>query len=396
MTNPELLKNLRKRMKQQIQVKDVNFVLSQNELLHLFCENDTKLTWDEVFDTLIGNENSRVKQSLSMRQMVAIAELIKSNIVTHVDEIEVKLDNNQLKEIVRIMPVIYFNNEKCSSFVNLHELVMTPGILECLLFPDNVSIEEPGIDNSEPVGADSEEPNNSQENQTKSRRGIGGQPSFIFKFPEIIGEVTVYVKHHNFAAQARRWTDTGFSSGISIAEIRNHLYEKFPDLKSHIVSLTTIRRLFEAPNKSVDSRHKYTRLINARVGAKSNSYREPHLDAHYLFARNKMRREMAAMLSNSIKIISMDDMAKIKVGPPAVSRYHQLKQLFPSADQPNFSDHDFPIPGYYLNVSGYMELDCSHFEPNTMVEFNGLNSTSVYDYEKKHCQHNRPRPFHYW
>ena len=92
---------------------------------------------------------------------------------------------------------------------------------------------------------------------------------------------------------------------------------------------------------------------------------------------------MAAMLSNSIKIISMDDMAKIKVGPPAVSRYHQLKQLFPSADQPNFSDHDFPIPGYYLNVSGYMELDCSHFEPNTMVEFNGLNSTSVYDYEKK-------------
>ena len=78
----------------------------------------------------------------------------------------------------------------------------------------------------------------------------------------------------------------------------------------------------------------------------------------------------------------MDVMAKIKVGPPALSRYHQLKRLFPSADQPNFSDHDFPIPGYYLNVSGYMELDCSHFEPNTTVEFNGLNSASVYDYEK--------------
>ena len=77
----------------------------------------------------------------------------------------------------------------------------------------------------------------------------------------------------------------------------------------------------------------------------------------------------------------MDDMAKIKVGPPTV-RYHQLKRLFPSADQPYFSDHDFPIPGYYLNASGYMELDCSHFEPNTTVEFNELNSASVYDYEK--------------
>jgi hypothetical protein len=52
----------------------------------------------------------------------------------------------------------------------------------------------------------------------------------------------------------------------------------------------------------------------------------------------------------------MDDMAKIKVGAPAVSRYHQICRIFSSSDMPNLSDHDFPVPNYLLSVSGYMFL----------------------------------------
>ena len=70
-----------------------------------------------------------------------------------------------------------------------------------------------------------------------------------------------------------------------------------------------------------------------------------------------MCRELVSLFSDSIGILSMDDMAKIKVGPPALSRYHQLKRIFPTNDQPNFSDHDFLIPGYLLSPSGYMFLD---------------------------------------
>ena len=55
-------------------------------------------------------------------------------------------------------------------------------------------------------------------------------------------------------------------------------------------------------------------------------------------------------------ILSSDDMAKIKVGPLAVSRYHQMRKIFLKGDQPNLPDHDFPIPGYLLNTSGYMWL----------------------------------------
>ena len=121
-------------------------------------------------------------------------------------------------------------------------------------------------------------------------------------------------------------------------------------------------------------------MINARVGTKTNSYREPHIDAHFLFSRNRMRREMATLFNDSIKVLSIDDMSKVKVGAPAVSRYHQLKKIFPTADQPNFSDHDFPVPGYLINVSGYMFLEQKPPQENHDNN-NDLMRASVYDYQ---------------
>ena len=59
-----------------------------------------------------------------------------------------------------------------------------------------------------------------------------------------------------------------------------------------------------------------------------------------------MRRELGTLFSDNVTTSSVDEMAKIKVGAPAVSRYH-LKV-------PNFDDHDFPVPGYLLSVSGHM------------------------------------------
>ena len=83
-----------------------------------------------------------------------------------------------------------------------------------------------------------------------------------------------------------------------------------------------------------------------------NSYREFHEDSHDLFSRNKHRREFGSLFKEDSCILSMDDMAKIKVGAPAVSRYHQLRRLYPSTDMRNFHDHDFPVPNYLLSASG--------------------------------------------
>ena len=50
-------------------------------------------------------------------------------------------------------------------------------------------------------------------------------------------------------------------------------------------------------------------------------------------------------------------MAKVKVGAAEVSRYHQIRSIYPTNNMPNLLDHNFPVPGCFLNVSGYMVLD---------------------------------------
>ena len=126
---------------------------------------------------------------------------------------------------------------------------------------------------------------------------------------------------------------------------------------------------------------KDTKDVSARVGTKFNSYREPHNDAHYLFARYKMRRELDSLFQDDILIVSVDDMAKIKVGAPAVSRYYQVKRIFSRDDNPNLPDHDFPVPGYHLTVSGYMFLENS----TDKNENSNLNNASTYDATGEVC-----------
>lgn len=76
---------------------------------------------------------------------------------------------------------------------------------------------------------------------------------------------------------------------------------------------------------------------------------------------------------------SCDDMNKIRVGPLAMSRYHQISKIFPTDDQPQYHDQDFPHPGYLLIPSGYMQLHAS-------------NETSQYDqvYEASENDHTYP------
>ena len=138
--------------------------------------------------------------------------------------------------------------------------------------------------------------------------------------------------------------------GSYCRRIREHLLQEVPGLKEHGISVTSTRRLFQAPNKGNCASSRYQ--VDARGGAKSNQYREFHQDSHYLFSRNKQRREFCSLFKGYSCILSMDDMAKIKVGAPAVSRYHKLRRMYPTDDMPNFHDHDFPVPNYLLSASG--------------------------------------------
>ena len=56
-----------------------------------------------------------------------------------------------------------------------------------------------------------------------------------------------------------------------------------------------------------------------------------------------MTRELAAFYPNDVAILSVDDIAKVKAGPPTISRHHQVKRFLMSNDSPNLPDHDFPV-----------------------------------------------------
>ena len=101
-----------------------------------------------------------------------------------------------------------------------------------------------------------------------------------------------------------------------------------------------------------------------------------------------MRREFAIHHSKDVAMLSVDDMVKIKVEAPAVSRYHQIRSIFMNNDSPNLPDHDLPVPGYLLNVSGYMFLESKTQEMYNHIE--GLTNVSVYDRELDKRDNSKP------
>ena len=273
--NHDFLTSLRRRLKQQNDVTNKSCVRSENELLNCFCENDTKLKWGVVQDNLIDFENSRFNLgTIEIDALLTTAGILSENVVTLMSKLPFNVTPEKVKKIVKLMPVIYLKNNQNSAFVNLHEFVFTPGIFESIFLINDDDGDETVLEEEQNEGS---EPNEA----TSGRSRIGGRPSIVSKFTEIVDEVAEFIKQNGFAAQSRRRTEVGFSNSVTTREIQTHLYKTFPALKEHTISQTTIRRLFQAHNKHFRAAEHYTALINARVGTKSNIYREFPQDAQY-------------------------------------------------------------------------------------------------------------------
>ena len=347
------LTGLRRRIKQQEESKPDILRHKPGELHKCFCHNNAHLTLEETFDKIVDVENSRICQKpLSTGQIKAIASIVCENIVTMPAALDCDMTNNAVLQILKLMPVMLLKRQNNEMIIlNLHEFVYTPGAIEALLLCSEEGPKDNADDQQNTESLESAEDGNTDDKPPPISEASHGQPPIAKKFPEIINVTADFVKQHGFAAQSRRRTEVGTSSGVSVADIRKHLLENVRGLKEHGISLTTIRRLFCAPNKTNIASHRYKALIDARVGTKRNSYREYHPDSHYLFARNKQHREFCTLFDSDASIISMDDMAKVKVGAPAVSRYYQIRRIFPSFDMPNLSDHDFPVPIFLSQIT---------------------------------------------
>ena len=363
-----ILKSLKRRISQQKDVLDKSFSINPSDYsFQFYCCNGVNLKWSEVFELLINYQNEGINISpISLEKLLQIAEIISTNIITSASVIE-NIDSSKTDQILKFFPVTYVKTEIGQFFINLKEFIYTPGSLEILFDEGSQSTQED--ENAEKINYEPTE-----NVRTKELVNKGGQRSIVELFPNIIDITSEFLKQQGLAAQCRRRNDTGYSSGVTVSQIRKHLLEFVPGLREHNISHSTVRRFFEAPHTCYNASARYKGYIGARVGAKCNSYREPNKDAHYLFARNKFRREFVSLFPRSSAILSTDDMAKIKVGPPAVSRYHQMRKIFLKGDEPNLPDHDFPIPGYLLNTSGYMWL-----QNNNSQQGDNVQSSSSFD-----------------
>ncbi|PIK37239.1 hypothetical protein BSL78_25931 [Apostichopus japonicus] len=108
----------------------------------------------------------------------------------------------------------------------------------------------------------------------------------------------------------------------------------------------------EPPSKPWNSRKQYKGQVKAKVAAKRNDVRKKNADEHYYAARIRYRLEFGREFADSTIVMSADCINKL-----AVSRYRQIRRIFPNDDRPNVPDHDFPISkGYKITPSGYMVL----------------------------------------
>ena len=170
-----------------------------------------------------------------------------------------------LEKVRKIVKTMYLKSPTKSLFINLHEFVLIPGFFESIFLLGKLA-------DSEVEGAETVVDIDSV-NDNDCRKVIGGQPSITSKFPQIVDVVAEFIKQHGFSAQNRRQAETGYSTGVTVKQIQQHLYTNYPELKEHKISLTTIRRMFQAPNKHLKAASRYKALINARVGTKQNSHR---------------------------------------------------------------------------------------------------------------------------
>lgn len=195
-------------------------------------------------------------------------------------EIDVPLERTQTEEIIAFMPILYLAKKNNGAFISLHEFIYMPGSMEYLLSPETntngINLSDANCETFETLTDDNE-----------GAKLAGGHPSLVSKFPELVDVTANFIKQHCFSAYYRRRNETNYSSAVTIKQVRDQLLENVPGLLDHNISVTTVRRLFNEPNKSYTASARYKGHVTRRIGIKDNSYREFQADSHYLFARNK-------------------------------------------------------------------------------------------------------------
>jgi hypothetical protein len=318
------------------------------------------LSWDAALselsktpEALSRTTKGRRKQNpLSRDAMRCAAECIRMNGVSSAREVglaagfELTTPGEQsrlVEQLLSGLPVMLVRKARVSSnirpgattlIVDLTNNAYVGFVMDChsSLFPDSspVAVTAPGT----------------------ARLSGQGRPPMHKTNPKLVSTVRDFMDQNEKKADPRRRTSTIFT-GVSMPELRLYVLGKL-DIE---VSERTLRRLGAPRNKQHKSAVLYKSEINFKVAAKKNDGRHDLTGNGQASAADiNVARELFAMHESETVSIGIDTMNKIKVGPLAVSRYHQIKRVYMVDDFPQYDSHDFPVPGYHLDAAGVLDL----------------------------------------
>lgn len=251
-TDRTLKNSLQRRLSQIGHRKDIVIQRQKGELIEAECLNGTDLSWQEALDNIIEQENAAVKNAgpLNYTSLREVWGIMSESLLLTLEEIYqfLALDSeivslSELKcQLLKVLPVLAVSHAgKCPCIINLHEMVLTPGAFDTILKLDK---DDPSL-SPPPSFKTSEDQLNSQDKQLpqelRPSDKRGGRPSIVDKFPGIVTCATEFIKQHGFRAHQRRRTSTGTSLGVTIGEIKKHLYDNIVGLREHGIGDSTIR-----------------------------------------------------------------------------------------------------------------------------------------------------------
>ena len=264
LSDGNLLRALRRRVNQQKQAKSRPFTRDPQEQLILECQNSETLTWEEVYNNLEVKPGG-VVTALQLRDLaMVLEETLCMTLEDIMGAFSIASDDEDeaLWAIIQNFPVLYVSNGRVRVLINLHELVLSLDVFEDILSINDQQVPYPA--ETKPTESSNQKETSKQSRELQENVAKADRPSFVSKFPDVLPRTTELLKQHSFQAESRRRTSTATGNGVSLAEIREHLYRTIPGLKKRGISRNTIHSLFVPPRKGT-------------LRAKKSSWEEQHI-----------------------------------------------------------------------------------------------------------------------
>lgn len=244
------------------------------------CFNTT-LSWQVAYIQL--ETGVSAFKSHSHLELQQLAHQVEDDFFVDVRNLDVTSEKQKalVTSLLEHFPVMLLKRQDKMVLLNVQELILDPLSFDVLLQENSPNAEEQPTKPTE-SSTTAQLPLNGKKFGPENKRG---RKPLSQKFPTLVKVATEFIKQHSFAAHGRRRETTGTGTGVSLEDIRQHLLATIPGLKEHGICKDTVHHLMVAPRAKTIRAERYKGIVDAKIPAKRNQYREGSENQHFLFAR---------------------------------------------------------------------------------------------------------------